>query len=332
MEQVMFECGKYNLVHDFFKKVLMSSIPNALTYKVIVNTFWREGRTDEAILAVQDMERRGIVGTAGLYYDLARCLCSAGRCEEALMQLDKICKVANKPLVVTYTGLIQACLDSGNIHNGAYIFSYMNKFCSPNLVTCNILLKGYLDHGMFEEAKELFMDLLENGSPISNKLDHKDKVIPDIYTFNLMLDACVVELRWDDLEFVYRKMLQHGYHFNVKRHLQMILDACRAGKGELLETTWKHLVEADRVPPPLLLKEMFFKKLEQTDYVAAISCLNAHPSHVFSLKSWLNFFMEDPHRFQRETLVSLVHEVSVLITTRPSSFSEGDSCQLGTRG
>lgn len=54
---------------------------------VLVSTLWKEGKTDEAILAVEDMERRGIVGTASLYYDLARCLCSAGRCEEALMQV-----------------------------------------------------------------------------------------------------------------------------------------------------------------------------------------------------------------------------------------------------
>lgn len=38
-------------------------------------------------MAVDEMERRGIVGTAGLYYDLARCLCSAGRCSEALKQV-----------------------------------------------------------------------------------------------------------------------------------------------------------------------------------------------------------------------------------------------------
>lgn len=57
-------------------------------YAVLVNTLWREGKIDEAVLAVQDMERRGIVGSAALYYDLARCLCSAGRCQEALMQVD----------------------------------------------------------------------------------------------------------------------------------------------------------------------------------------------------------------------------------------------------
>lgn len=53
-----------------------------------MNTLWREGKTDAAVSAVEDMERRGIVGSAALYYDLARCLCSAGKCEEALMQVD----------------------------------------------------------------------------------------------------------------------------------------------------------------------------------------------------------------------------------------------------
>ncbi|XP_057988157.1 pentatricopeptide repeat-containing protein At1g30610, chloroplastic isoform X2 [Hevea brasiliensis] len=239
--EVMFACGKNNLVHEFFRKVQKSSIPNAIVYKVLVNTLWKEGRTDEAVLAVQDMERRGIVGSAALYYDLARCLCSAGRCQEALLQVDKISKVANKPLVVTYTGLIQACLDSGSIQNAVYIFNHMKQFCFPNLVTCNIMLKAYIDHGLFEEAKGLFHKMSEDSNHIRSKSDYKFRVMPDIYTFNTMLDACIAEKSWDDFEHVYRRMFQHGYHFNAKRHLRMILEASRAGKGEPLEMTWKHL-------------------------------------------------------------------------------------------
>lgn len=111
----MFSCGKYNLVHEFFKKLKKSSIPNPLTYRgiliyfhihvnhlmtsrncyldllllcaVLVNTFWKEGKIDEAMSSVNEMERRGIVGSASLYYDLARCLCAAGRSQEALMQV-----------------------------------------------------------------------------------------------------------------------------------------------------------------------------------------------------------------------------------------------------
>lgn len=146
------------------------------------------------------------------------------------MQIDKICKVANKPLVITYTGLIQACLDSGSVQNGAYIFNQMHKFCSPNLVTCNIMLKAYLQNGMFEEAKDLFQKMSDNINHISTKNDYMDRVIPDNHTFNTMLDACLAEKKWDDLEYVYQRMLLHGYHFNTKHHLRMITEACSAGK------------------------------------------------------------------------------------------------------
>lgn len=313
--EVMLACGKYNLVHEFFKKVQKSSIPNALVYKVLVNTFWREGKTEEAVLAVKDMERRGIVGSAALYYDLARCLCTSGRCQEALDLIEKICKVANKPLVVTYTGLIQACLDSGNIQNAVYIFNQMRNFCPPNLVTCNIMLKAYLEHGLFEEANELFNKMLDDGNHISRRSDYKFRVIPDIYTFNTMLDASIAENKWDDFEYVYQKMLRHGFHFNANRHLRMVLDASRAGKGEVLEITWKHLAQEDRIPPPPLVKERFCMMLEKEDFDSALACIttnSAGESQAFCKSAWLNLFEENAQRFRKDTLMRLMHEVRVL--------------------
>ncbi|KAD7116853.1 hypothetical protein E3N88_04121 [Mikania micrantha] len=309
--EVMLACEKYNLVHEFFKKMQKSFIPNSLTYKVLVNTFWKEGKVDEAILTVKEMEKRGIIGSSALYYDLARCLCSEGRCEEAIVQIEKVCKVANKPLVVTYTGLIQASLNSGKIKSGIYIFKHMHKFCSPNLVTCNIMLKGYLDHHMFEDAKQLFCTLLENG----NKVDARHMILSDIHTFNLMLDACLVNQKWDDLEFVYTKMLQHGYYFNAKRHCRMILEAYKAGKVNLLETTWKHLIEGDQIPPPPIVQEMFCMKVEQDDYAAAFSCLICLPStesHKYSRDSWVTRFRDDPKFFQRETLLRVIDWINTL--------------------
>ncbi|XVF84102.1 hypothetical protein PTKIN_Ptkin16aG0547700 [Pterospermum kingtungense] len=314
--EVMFECDKFNLVHEFFRKIQKSSLPNALTYRVLVNTLWKEGRIDEAVWAVQGMEKRGIVGSAALYYDLARCLCSAGRCQEALMQIEKICKVASKPLVVTYTGLIQACLESGNIQDGAYIFNQMQNFCSPNLVTCNIMLKAYLDHGLFNQAKDLLKKMSEDANRISIKSDNLLQVTPDSYTFNLMLDACIEQKKWDEFEHVYGRMLHYGFHFNAKRHLRMILDAARAGKGEVLETTWEHMARADRTPPPPLIKERFCMKLETNDYVSALACITLPPvneSLAFSKSAWLNLFKDNGSRFQQDTIVGLVHEVEKII-------------------
>lgn len=317
----MFECGKYNLVHDFFKKMQKSCVPNGLTYKVLVSTLWKEGKTDEALLAVEDMERRGIVGSASLYYDLARCLCSAGRCEEALMQMGKICKVATKPLVVTYTGLIQACLDSGDIQSGAYIFNHMHQFCSPNLITYNVMLKAYLDGGMFEEAKQIFFKLLDNGNSTRSKLDGKDKVYADVYTFNLMLDACAAGKKWDDLEFAYSHMLKYGYHFNAKRHIQIVLDSCRAGKVELLEATWKDLARADRAPPVPLFKEMLRMQLERGHIAAAVACVSDYPSaesRGLSAKFWMKFFAENSDRLTDGTLFGLLQEVNQVVARNDS--------------
>ncbi|PPS11952.1 hypothetical protein GOBAR_AA08713 [Gossypium barbadense] len=314
--EVMFECGKYNLVHEFFRKMDKSSIPNALTYRVLVNTLWKEDRIDEAVSVVQVMEKRGIVGSAALYYDLARCLCSAGRCQEALMQIEKICKVANKPLVVTYTGLIQACLDSGNIENGAYIFNQMQKYCSPNLVTCNIMLKAYLDHGLFDEAKELFQKMSKDANEMSSKCNDLNGVVADSYTFNIMLDACVQRNSWDEFEHVYGRMLRDGFHFNAKRHLRMILDAARAGKVELLETTWEEMARDKRIPPLPLIKERFCMKLEKNDYRSAVSCIAIHPVselQALSKSVWLNLFKENACRFQQETIIGLVEEVEMII-------------------
>ncbi|XP_057456870.1 pentatricopeptide repeat-containing protein At1g30610, chloroplastic [Lotus japonicus] len=315
--EVMFSCGKYNLVHEFFRKLQKSSIPNSLTYRVLVNTFWKEGKTDEAISAVQEMETRGIVGSAAIYYDLARCLCAAGRGREALMQIDKICKVANKPLVVTYTGLMQASLDSGNIQDGAYIFEKMKEICAPNLVTYNIVLKAYLEHGMFQEAKELLEQMLENTNHLREKTDNKMRVIPDIYTFNTMLDACVAERRWDYFEYVYQRMLYHGYHFNPKRHLRMVLEASRAGKEGPLVITWKHLAATDRLPPVSLVKERFCVELEKHDHVAALTCIINYPPkdlEPFSKSSWLSLFKENSQRYQKDTIVRLINGASNVVS------------------
>lgn len=315
--EVMLACGKYDLVHDFFRKMQESSVPNALTYRVLVNTLWKEGKPDEAIEAVRDMERQGIIGSASLYYDLARCLCSAGRCKEALIQVDKICKVASKPLVVTYTGLIQACLESGNVGDGAFIFKYMQKHCSPNLVTCNIMLKAYVGHGMFDEAKELFQKMTQ----LHSKVVVKSRVTPDVLTFKMMVEACIKEERWDDFEYAYEQMLHHGHPFSTKRHLWMVLRASHAGKVEVVETTWRHLLQANRIPPPALIKERFRLKMVEDDAVAAVSTLTCHPSshqQSFSKEAWLKLLEDNAHMFKEEALEQVIHELNISLSKSES--------------
>ncbi|KAF3325717.1 pentatricopeptide repeat-containing protein [Carex littledalei] len=302
--EVMLACGKYNLVYEFYNKVKRSYIPSALNYKVLLNALWREGKTEEAVLAVKDMEQHGVVGTASLYYDLARCLCTAGRCEEALLQIDKICKVAKKPLVVTYTGLIQTCIDSNNIENARYIFNQMQNFCAPNLITYNIMLKSYKQEKMFDDAKGLFNEII-NG-----------KVVPDKFTFNTMMEVCVENGKFEDFERVFLQMLRHGHHFDARKHLKMVMDAFKAGKDGVLEATWQHLVYFGRVPPVPLIMERFYLKLKQGHIPSAVSCItNFEESGLqnISPKSWYNLLLNNSNHLEEKHVAKLIEEINCLV-------------------
>lgn len=90
---------------------------------------------------------------------------------------------------------------------------------------------------------------------------------------------------------------------------------------EMLETTWKHLAGAGQTPPPLLAKEMFCVKLEQGDHASALSSISSHHSselQVFSRNSWLHCFKENAHCFQKDSLVRLVHEGSIIMSRSDS--------------
>ncbi|CAL4948204.1 unnamed protein product [Urochloa decumbens] len=318
--EVMLACGKYNLVYEFFNKVEKSSIPGALNYKVLVNALWREGKIDEAVMAVKDMESRGIVGSASLYYDLARCLCSGGRCKEALLQVEKICKVANKPLVVTYTGLIQTCIDNGSMENAKYIFSQMCNYCSPNTVTCNIMLKSFVEHGMLEDAKDLLQDILHGR--IRSKEDSSQTATADKFTFNTFMEACAAAQRWDDFEYAFRKMLSKGYHFDERRHLRMVLDAYRNGKDQLLDDLWRYLCHHNRAPPAPVIMERFCLKLIQGDTTAAISCISRFQEGKIqntSSMSWLSLLNRNADCLKDEHVTKLVHELNNFVSSRGSS-------------
>ena len=100
-------------------------ISDLLLSLVLVNALWREGKIDEAVMAVKDMESRGIVGSASLYYDLARCLCSGGRCKEALLQ---VCTQQNVVSMSTYIAYVDTEIKSCYGHSvlGILKDNYLN--------------------------------------------------------------------------------------------------------------------------------------------------------------------------------------------------------------
>ncbi|KAJ0430608.1 putative pentatricopeptide repeat-containing protein DG1 [Helianthus annuus] len=93
---------------------------------------------------------------------------------------------------------------------------------------------------------------------------------------------------------------------------------CRFLQVNLLETTWKHLIKGDQIPPPPLVQEMFCMKLEQDDYAAAFSCLICLPStesHKYSRNSWVARFRDNPTLFREEMLLQVIDRVNILLVS-----------------
>ncbi|KAK3151317.1 hypothetical protein QOZ80_3AG0244350 [Eleusine coracana subsp. coracana] len=111
--EVMLKAKKYDFVQKYFEKMHKSGVPpRAITYKVLVRAFWEQGKVNEAVEAVTEMEQRGVVGAASVYYELACCLCNNGRWKDAMLQVEKLKQIPfTKPLEFTFTGMMIASYD-----------------------------------------------------------------------------------------------------------------------------------------------------------------------------------------------------------------------------
>ncbi|RZC48334.1 hypothetical protein C5167_041294 [Papaver somniferum] len=124
------------------------------------------------------------------------------------------------------------------------------------------------------------------------------------------LQLCLLKLEEKVRSSVYQQMLHHDCHFNTKRHIKKLLEACRAGK---------HLIQANRVPPTPIIKERFCMKLEQNDISGAIYCITSTSRqttdelYAFSEKFFLYLFQNNSSRFQKDTLIGLIHELNNII-------------------
>ncbi|CAJ2635264.1 unnamed protein product [Trifolium pratense] len=302
--EVMLQSGNYDLVHELFGKMRTSGeAPEALTYKVLVRTFWKEGKVDEAVKSVRDMERRGIMGLASVYYELACCLCNCGRWQDAITEVEKIRRLPHaRPLEVTFTGMIRSSMDGGHIDDCISIFEYMQDHCAPNVGTVNTMLKVYSQNDMFSKAKVLFEEVKVT----------KSNLRPDAYTYNIMLEVSACAHQWEYFEHVYKEMILSGYHLDQNKHLPLLVKASRAGKLHLLEHAFDMILEAGEIPQHLFFFELMIQAITQHNYERAVILLStmAYAPYRVTEKQWTELFKENEDRINHENLERLLDALS----------------------
>lgn len=293
--EVMLASRKYDLVHEFFGKMRRSGESlRALTYKVLVKSFWEEGKVDEAVEAVRDMEVRGIKGTASVYYELACCLCYHGRCQEAIMEVEKLKRVRPcRPLEVTFTGMILAALEGGHINDCLCIYGHCKENCKPDIGLVNAMLKVYGQNDMFLKAKELFEEI--RGERKDGNGDTSPLLVPDMYTFRSMLQLSAKAQQWEYFEYVYGDMVFFGHQLEQNKHASLFVEASRAGKLHLLEHAFDSTLEAGEVPHFSFFTELIFQAAIQHDHAKAARILKAMSLAPFQVseKHWIEIFQEN---------------------------------------
>lgn len=307
----MLQSGKYGLVHEYFEKMRKSGqTPKALTYKVLVRAFSGEGKVNEAVEVVRDMEQRGVVGASSVYYELACCLCSNGMWEDAMLEVEKMKKLSyTRSLEVAFTGMILSSMKAGYIKDCISIFEHMKTHCSPNIGTLNIMLKVYGHNDMFSKAKELFEEIKKGNSDSSPSSDGGTTfLVPDEYTYNSMLEASASALQWEYFEYVYKEMVLSGYQLEQHKHASLLLEASKAGKWHLLEHAFDAILESGEIPNSMYFTEMVLQAIARHDYERAVTLVNTTALAPFQVseEQWKDLFEKNGERISQDNLDKLL--------------------------
>lgn len=132
---------------------------------------------------------------------------------------------------VTFTGMVLAAMDGGDVNGCISIFEHCKRCCNPDIGIINAMLKVYVRNDMFLEARELFEET-RSDSPASRNCqnDWASSLSPDIYTFSLMLEASASAMQWEYFDYVYKEMTLCGYQLHQNKHASLLVEASRAGK------------------------------------------------------------------------------------------------------
>ncbi|GAB2272342.1 hypothetical protein Dimus_007166 [Dionaea muscipula] len=83
---------------------------------------------------------------------------------------------------VSYTTVISALVKANSMDKARQVLAEMTRVGVPaNLVTYNILLKGYCQQLQIEKAKELVQDMVDDTG-----------ILPDVVSYNTLIDGCIL--------------------------------------------------------------------------------------------------------------------------------------------
>ncbi|XP_028775179.1 pentatricopeptide repeat-containing protein At3g09650, chloroplastic [Neltuma alba] len=120
-----------------------------------------------------------------IYTTLMKGYMQAGRVSDTVRMLEAMrCQDdrSSHPDHVSYTTVVSALVKAGSMDRARQILAEMTRIgVNPNVITYNILLKGYCMQLQIDQARELLKDMVDDAG-----------IQPDVVSYNILIDGCIL--------------------------------------------------------------------------------------------------------------------------------------------
>ncbi|KAG6489183.1 hypothetical protein ZIOFF_050443 [Zingiber officinale] len=220
---------QWSQVRAVYKEMVNSGIQlTIVTYNTMLDSFCKEGKADEALRILGDMESRdsGCLPNDVTYNVIINGLSKNGEFNGAKKLLDKMQK-SGKELDgwkwhSSFGGDLQ-CSNLwvvyqwfGNLKEALYLFDHMRDArIRPNVRTFNILIYGYCQMGALEGAQKLKEKMIHSGC------------MPDVYSYTLLMKGSCKFGNFAMSEAYFDEMLQRGLQPDCYAYTTRIMGGLR---------------------------------------------------------------------------------------------------------
>eukprot|EP01018_Ginkgo_biloba_P000586 Gb_09652 [translate_table: standard] len=189
---------------------------------VVINSYCRVGRLDEAMAAFEKMQKF-IDGKAPVitYNILLNGMVKAGRGESARLFYGEMNRAGVAPDVFTFNILINSFCKVREVDSAIKLLREMNsKGCKPNVVSFNTLIRGLCREKRVQEGIDLSYQMLDMGC------------MPSVVTYNILFDSLCLEGKTGVAVDLLLDFSNRGAVPNGLDYINLIEALCRAGQVE----------------------------------------------------------------------------------------------------
>ncbi|XP_059277864.1 putative pentatricopeptide repeat-containing protein At1g53330 [Lycium ferocissimum] len=195
----LLNCKEYIKIGEMLKNFEKYGTPDVCTFNILMKMCCNRGDLRNARQVFDEMCKRGITPNVVTFGTLINGLCANGELNEAfrmkrVMERDFKLKGTN---AFVYVALIKGLCKVDDLLG--YIDEMEGKGCKPDVISCNVIIRGLCDDGKLREASELLDDM------------PRRRCKPDVVSYRIYLDGLCKAMKFKEAAVILHEMVFKGY-------------------------------------------------------------------------------------------------------------------------